>query len=385
VTVRIALYASPLRRISKPTGVGQHIANMADRLAGREGVELSLLASRGDYDELRGELSERLALAPVRFLPEPERLLRFALLATKLVAIERWSGEVDWVYCPKEQPVATRRARLAVTVHDVLAFERGLAGLERPFRPVSSLRWRMIMRGILQRADLIATVSEFTRQRMIELFRIKDEGRLVVVGNGVAPCYFSEGQPEDEETLEQYRLDPKGYVITVGSLTFRKGGDLLLDLAQMLRKKRMSLKVVVTGRRHDAGLLQRYRAAKSEMPDLPLELPGYLPDRQQAALLRNALALVFPSRYEGFGIPVLEAMAAGTAVVCSRAAALPEVAGEAALFVDGLEAGAWLEGIHELNGGSRVRGSLVEAGRIRAREFTWERCASRLLGAMSAR
>ena len=97
---------------------------------------------------------------------------------------------------------------------------------------MTSLRWRLLMHRILQRADLIATVSEFTRRRLIELFTVQNEERLIVVGNGVAACYFAPRQPTDNDTLIRFGLEREEYLITVGSLTFRKGGDLLLDLAQ---------------------------------------------------------------------------------------------------------------------------------------------------------
>jgi glycosyltransferase involved in cell wall biosynthesis len=382
MNLRIAVYASPLRGISKPTGVGQHIANMAEHLAGREGINTSLLASRRDYEQVRPYLSQALAALPVHYLPRAERLLRTALISTKWVGIERWCGDVDWVYSPKEQPVATRRARLAVTVHDLLSFEPNVSGMERGVRPLASLRWRMLMRRILERGNLIAIVSEFTRRRLLELFKIREDERLVVIGNGVAPCYFRGRQPEDNEILKRHRLAPESYLIAVGSLTFRKGGDLLLDLALKLKERRLPWRIVVTGRRHDRTLLDRFHSLKSTVPNLPLDLTGYVSNEDQAVFLRNALALVFPSRYEGFGIPVLEAMACGTPVISSRAAALPEIAGDAALFVDVDQPEEWLERARSLADESRVRQQLIEAGRQRAAPFTWDQCASRLVAAM---
>jgi glycosyltransferase involved in cell wall biosynthesis len=383
MNLRIAVYASPLHSISKPTGVGQHIANMAERLAGHDGIATSLLASRKDYEQVRPFLSQTLAALPVHYLPWAERLLRTALISTKLVGIERWCGEVDWVYSPKEQPVATRRARLAVTVHDLLPLEPNMSGLEHGVRPLASLRWRIVMRRILERGNLIAIVSEFTRRRLLEFFKIRDDKRLVVIGNGVAPCYFCGRQPEDSEILQRHRLAPDSYLIMVGSLTFRKGGDLLLDFALKLKERRLPWGIVVTGRRHDRSLLDRYHALKSTVPNLPLDLMGYVPNEEQAVLLRNAFALVFPSRYEGFGIPVLEAMACGTPVISSRAGALPEIAGDAALFVDFDEPEEWLERVRCLADDFRGRQQLIEAGRRRAAPFTWDQCASRLVSAMS--
>jgi glycosyltransferase involved in cell wall biosynthesis len=383
MNLRIAMYVSPLRGISKPTGVGQHIANMAERLAVRDGIATSLLASRKDYELVRPYLSPALAGLPVHYLPRAERLLRTALISTNLVGIERWCGEVDWVYSPKEQPVATRRARLAVTVHDLLPFEPSVPGLERGRHGLASLRWRILMSRILERGNLIAIVSEFTRRRLLELFKIREDKRLVVIGNGVAACYFCNRAADDREILQRHQLDPESYLITVGSLTLRKGGDLLLDLALKFKERRLPWRIIVTGRRHDRSLLDRYHSHKRAIPDLPLDLLGYVPNEEQAVLLRNALALLLPSRYEGFGIPVLEAMACGTPVISSRAGALPEVAGDAALFVDAFDPEQWLERVRSLADNSRIRQQLTEAGGRRAAPFTWDRCASRLIAALS--
>lgn len=385
ITLRVAMYSSPLRAICRPTGVGQHIVRMAEQLAENDGVSLSLIATRADYAQARPHLSKRLGTVPVHYLPSAERLLRAALIATSLIAIDRWSGNVDWIYSPKEQPVATRRARLAVTVHDVLPFEQNVPGMPRPISRSTVMRWTFLMRRILERAQLIATVSEFTRQRLIELLHVHDENRIVVIGNGVGSTYFLPRRSDDQEVLERHKLEPERYLMSVGSLTYRKGGDLILELAKRIREQRLPWQVVVTGRRHDAELLKRYNSIRAETPDLALHLTGYISDREQAVLLRNAMALVFPSRYEGFGIPVLEAMAAGTPVICRRTAALPEIAGDAAVFVDSEDVAAWLNQVQAIADSSCERSRLVEAGRDRASTFSWERCAARLVTAMIER
>lgn len=377
------MYASPLRSICTPTGVGQHIAHMADELATHPEVLLSVITARADYEQAKPHFTPKLAAADVHYMPRAERLLRAALISTNFLTVDRWTGDVDWIYSPKEQPVRTRRAKLAVTVHDVLPFETGLDGLRRSRSDVA--RWTLLMRRILERADLIATVSEFTRARLVELLDVHDVSRLAVVGNGIGAEYFQSRAPSDAHVLASRGLEADGYLICVGSLTRRKGGDLLLNIAERFLELRDARCIVVTGRRHDADLLAEYHSLKMRLPNLPLMLTGYVSGLEQAILVRNAKALVFPSRYEGFGIPVLESMAAGTPVICARSSALPEIAGSAAAFVDGHDTGDWLSQIDSLTADTRYRDGLILAGRSRANAFTWDRCAAKLVAAMQER
>ena len=108
--------------------------------------------------------------------------------------------------------------------------------------------------------------------------------------------------------------------------------------------------------------------------------PGYIPEEDKAPLLSGALAFVFPSLYEGFGLPVLEAQACGCPVVCSNTSSLPEVAGEGALLVDPTDTEALAAAMARLAGDPALRASLVERGFANLKRFSWERCARTVLG-----
>jgi glycosyltransferase involved in cell wall biosynthesis len=357
---------------------------MSCRLAVADGVEASLLAGRDDYARARPHLPAALADLPVAYLPDAGRMTRALLLVTDWLPVERWSEAVDWVYCPKEQPLATRDARLAATVHDVLPLEPGVPGMPADASPWKRARWRLLLQRLLKRADLIATVSEFTQRRLVDLLGV-DERRIVVVGNGVAPGYFRETSDNDALVLERFRQKREQYVMVVGSLTYRKGGDIVLSAARELQRSNSPLRIAVTGRRHDAALVAQLADMKRDCPELPIDLLGYVSQLEQAALLSNCAALLFPSRYEGFGIPALEAMAAGAPVICSRRAALPEVVGDAAIPLEGESTAEVLEAVRHASDSTNGRADLIAAGRRRAAEFTWDRCAGRLLSAMTTR
>jgi glycosyltransferase involved in cell wall biosynthesis len=379
--MRVAIYTSPLTALRKPTGVSQHAINMAARLAGVTTVHSTLLAARGDYRLAVSSLPESLQEAAVCFLPGPARFMRRLLLASPVPPVEHWCGEVDWVYAPREQPVPTRKARLAVTVHDVLAFEEDIPRLSAPANWRHQFRWRWIAARLLARADLILTVSEFTKSRLLACLKLSDPDRIVVVGNGASPTYYAAIDNADD-VLPKYGLLGRPYLVAVGGLTDRKGGDLVIALAERLRRAGIEMDILMLGRRHDQQYLTRVAELNRERRPLPLRLAGYVPEPDLAALMARSVALVFPSRYEGFGIPAVEAMAAGTPVICSRAGALPEVVGDAGVYLNSESPDELLSMVTALADSPAARAARTAAGRSRAAHFTWDRCADRLLSAL---
>ncbi len=381
--IRIGFFFSPWNRTRRSTGVGRHALEMVGSIGQRDDVDLSLVASQSDYHVAEAIAAERVGQTVVHRLPGGDRLTRLMFISTRCLPVDRWVDGIDWLYCSKEQPVATRSVRLAVNVHDILTVEPLIDGLHNKPSWQSRWRWSQSLKRI-RRAELVTTVSEFTKGRLVERFQF-DPDRVVVVGNGVSSLYFRERQASDHEVLERYGVRPQEYFFSSGSLTRRKGGDLLMAAGRLLKAAGHRVPILLSGRRHDRELLQEYEATAATEPDPSLRLLGYIPDEDQAVLLSHALALAFPSRYEGFGIPALEAMAAGTIAVCSRIPALAEVAGESGLFVEPNSADHLAEAMASLINGDVDREDYLGRGRRRAAEFRWERCADRLVNAMHDR
>ena len=311
--MRVAIDTSPL--VQTRAGTARHVVGLLRELEGRPGLELVGLAAGG---------TGRLASVRRDALWYPFRL-------------GRASARVDVLHCTTFRAPVSPRAPLVVTVHD--------AGVLR--HPDAFPRWHRItgalaLRGGVRAADAIVAVSAFTRDELVELLDVPVE-RIRVVPNGVDPVFTPEGRAAEGD-----------YVLAVGTLEPRK------NLAAAVEAARLS------------GVELRVAGAAGWGD---VEADGWVgepTDGELAALMRGARCLVYPSLYEGFGLPVLEAMACGTPVVTSRGGATEEVAGGAAVLVDPRDPASIAGGIDEA---VRRRGALVEIGRARAAMFTWRRSA----------
>jgi glycosyltransferase involved in cell wall biosynthesis len=236
------------------------------------------------------------------------------------------------------------RGRSIVTVHD-LSFERD---------PTLMGRWdRLVFRTFVprsvRRADRVFAVSERTCRDLVDLYEIPTS-RIVLTPNAVDPA-FSPGGTSD------------GYLLFVGAIQTRKDPLAAADAA-----REVGLPLIVAGPEKEPALARQLR-------DRGAQLRGYVEKPQLADLYRSAAALVLPSRYEGFGLPVLEAMACGTPVVAADDAAMREVGGDAAVYASpGTLADAIRRALAE-------RDQLVRAGLERVRAFSWEETARRAVAA----
>jgi glycosyltransferase involved in cell wall biosynthesis len=228
------------------------------------------------------------------------------------------------------------------------------------------------MSPIIENAACILTVSEFTRGRLCELLRV-DPDRVAVIGNGIDPLYFD--APADPV---EFDLRERPYVVVVGGLTRRKGGDLVLRVAQILKREQPEMRVLVAGQGEPA-----FSEPAKTLGNVVLL--QHVPTAQLVNLLRGAAAAVLLSRYEGFGIPVLEAMAAGAPVISSRSGALPEVVGDAGLLLDSEDVEGTVAAIKWLSTDTAARDRYVSRGKTRAEGYRWERCVERLVQALENR
>ena len=324
------------------TGDETYVAGLLRELAGSEDLTLAAVTRRPELVPA--------GIEPVE-LTARSQILRMAVRLPRLLrrlrpALAHFQHALP-LACPSPA---------VVTIHD-LSFEREptLMGLGE----------RLIFRSVVPRAARLAArviaVSELTKRDLIELYGIPGE-KIVVIPNGVDPRFRADGPR------------PAGdYALVVGALQKRKDPQAAIEALALLGNGKLRLVFAGPDR---GGRTEAERAAERVGLRDRVDFRGYVSQDELAELYRGAACLVFPSRYEGFGLPALEAMASGTPVVATTAGALPEVAGDAAILVGERDPAAIAGGIERA---LADRDRLVRAGLERARLYTWAETARRTL------
>jgi glycosyltransferase involved in cell wall biosynthesis len=266
---------------------------------------------------------------------------------------------VDLVHAVYFLPPATRRPTV-LTVHDI-SFER----YPEFFSRLALVRDRLLVRASARAATRVITVSETSRRDLIELYGIPED-RVVAIPNGVA-----EGFRPANGTWTPYPGDRPLRVLAVGTLQPRKNLLRLLD-ALIIVAREIPVQLRVVG--PDGYQADEIRDRLSS--SIQTEVVGWLDDDALAAEYRCADVFVYPSIYEGFGLPVIEAMASGTPIVTSSGGSLPEVAGDAALIVDPLDVQGLAAAIRSVAEDGHGATALRQRGLERSRTFTWARSAA---------
>ncbi len=271
---------------------------------------------------------------------------------------------------------ARRRIHTVVTVHDV-----GYRRFPDAHPPVQRLYLDLGTWLSVRCADVVIADSEVTRRDVIHFYGGgRADDRVVVAHPG--PLLLAEVQ-EDEvrRALTKFGLDGgQPYVLHVGTLQPRKNLRRLIQAWArfVARSDSSEMRLVLAGGR-GWGSEDLHAEVEAAGLQASVVFTGYVSEAEKAVLLRHARAYVFPSLYEGFGFPVLEAQLVGVPVACSNTSSLPEVAGEAALLFDPLDVEAIARALETLFGDEGLRARLIEAGRRNLARFSWDACARTVL------
>jgi glycosyltransferase involved in cell wall biosynthesis len=268
---------------------------------------------------------------------------------------------------------------LAAPCKQVLTVHDAYFGPKTYFRSKWTRRYYQFMtrRGI-RKAEAVITVSDFVKEKILNFYpEMKEhEAKIQVVHNGVGE-EFNTASPRSFPLLEKYGIER--YLLYVGALTEHKNLFGLLEGYSDLVRRHPDVPPLVIGGKPNPNLADPKPFIEKRGIEKKVLFLGYVPAEALPALYRSALLFVFPSLHEGFGIPILEAMACGTPVVTSTVAAMPEVAGDAALLVDPARPEAIQAGMAKLLFDPRLRRDLAEKGLKRAKEFSWEAMARKTL------
>ncbi len=355
------------------TGIGNNTTNLITQLARIDKINQYILYPsfyRSFHREFTKAAVPRQSNFHIRFEKLPQRLMN-GLWYSPIPG--RWIlGDVDILhstafYAPKNHP-----GKLVVTIHDI-------SSLTLPHYHTEATRKRSNhgTENAVAYADHIITVSEFSKNELLRYFTLEPEK--ITVTHSAAKDIFVPCSPEEKKRVREKYGVPEDFILFVGSLEPRKNVATLvrayISLPEPVRKRH---RLVIAGGK---GWLNAEidTLLKSSGSSGILRI-GYVDEQDLPALYSAAIVSVFPSLYEGFGLPVLEAMACGTPVISSNSSSLPEVGGDAALYFDPHDTNQLKETLERLLGDENLRAQLSRKGIERARLFSWEKAAQETLG-----
>jgi glycosyltransferase involved in cell wall biosynthesis len=345
-----------------------YITNLIKSLAEIDGDNLYTiyLADAGAAAQWREKFTTRFKNFSVRLLPPPTPLVRVPVYLT----YELFRRPVDVLHVQYTAPPFCR-VPVVVTIHD-LAFER----MPETFTRRGSFQLKLTVRRTAKKAARIATVSEYSRQDLLDIYKLSPE-KVFVTYNGVESSFTPQpAVPNEGEAVRKRFGVSRDFLLAVGSLQPRKNLVRLIRAYARLRSEREDFRpqLVIVGRKLWLAS-EIFDEVKRQRWADDVILTGYVADEDLPALYRAARAFVYPSLFEGFGLPPLEAMASGTPVVTSDVSSLPEITGDAALLIDPNDERALANALIEIMYNDRLRAELREKGIAQAKKFTWREAA----------
>jgi len=363
MTMRIGIDAHMLG--SRETGNETYVRNLLRSLAtiDSENQYISYLLNRNAVSDL--DLGSNFSQRQMRLVPSIVRIPLALPLAAR-------RDRLDLLHVTYIAPPICS-CPTVVTVHDI-SYEF--------FPEAFSLRDRIILSsfvpGSARRAARVIAVSEQTRDDLVRVYKL-DPARIRVIYEAPASMYRRlSDRAQIRRVLDRYGI-MRDYILAVGNLQPRKNLPRLISAYDALRRRgEIQHLLVIVGQAGWHGDEVLGSALKSPW-GRDIVFPGFVPDADLVELYNGAAAFVYPSLYEGFGLPLLEAMACGTPVICSNVASLPEVAGDAAIQVDPTDVAGLAGAIRGLLGNSSLAAELGMRGAARAAQFSWERTARETL------
>jgi len=351
-------------------GIGRYTRELVAALAAEDKQTPYLLFAAGQrYNKLPPPPGANFTWRPARL--GEKWFARLWHRARIPAPIEMWTGPVSLLHAPDfTLPPTRQETRTLLTVHD-------LSFIRAPETSTPGLRAYLnaVVPRSVARADHIVAVSAATQQDLVTLYDTPIE-KISVLHNAVDSHFH---RIDDHKTLRavrhRYKLGDAPYILAVGTVQPRKNYERLVEAFHRLELSDIKL-VIAGGKGWLAEPLYR-RIEDLKMHDC-VQLTGFVDDDDLPALYSGARVFAFPSLYEGFGIPPLEAMACGIPVVTSKTSSLPEVVGDAALCIDPYSVDELTEALRTTLFDEPIRQVLITKGYIRVKQFTWQATAQQL-------
>jgi len=365
----VAIYVDVAAAVHGRAGLGRYAESLARALAALAPERLALFYNRGgDTRPLAG-----LEAIPTRSLRAGYKPWRMAVWLGQLARLgfDGLLPGAELYHATEHLLMPLRQVPTVLTVHDLI-FQR----FPEHHKRLNYWYLSAAMPLYCRRASAIIAVSQATRQDLVQFYNV-DPARVSVVHEAAAPHFAPASPAQVADARARYGL-PDNYLLHVGTIEPRKNLTRLIEALHRLRAGGQDVVLVMVGSK---GWL--YQAFFQRLEELALGdavvLPGYVPDADLAALYSGARLVAVPSLCEGFGLPILEAMACGVPVVCSNTSSLPEVGGDAARYFDPRDVEAIADTILSVWRDDGLRERLRQQGLARAARFSWARAAEETL------
>jgi glycosyltransferase involved in cell wall biosynthesis len=347
-------------------GIGTYVRNLVTELARQDDdAEYVLLCTPADCDQLA-------ALGP-RFHPHTVRAGNYSIKEQFALPWAVATSKVDLFHAPHYVVPPFTPRRFVVTIHDCIH-------LRFPqYLPNSGALYyaRFMMSVAARRSRRVLTVSQASKDDILYYLGTPDE-KVEVIYNALDTRLAGDPTAEDVVRVrERFQLN-NPFVLYTGNIKPHKNVDRLIDAFAILRQQRTDdVKLLIIGDEASKYPNLRRLVHRHQLHQ-HVRFLGFVSDATLAVLYRLASVFVFPSLYEGFGLPPLEAMAAGAPVVTSNISSLPEVVGDAALLIDPMDASAIATAMARVLDDRELRAELIRRGRERVKTFSWERSVARI-------
>ena len=358
--------------LKEETGVGIYFKNLLFHLAQIDSLNEYYLFSSSYKDRFPPQKIPPFVKRYVRDFRFPVKVVNFFWHRLSWPPLDRFFRTgLDLTHSATPLILPTKGKKI-VTVHDLFF-------MDFPYMTDKETRRDFVnkIKDSLLKADGIVAVSHFTRNRLLERFAVEAK-KVKVIYHGLDPRFYADISPEEMEEVRQRYSLPSSFILFVGAMESRKNILNLVDALKVVHQKHEKIPLLIVGR---PGSDSRNLEKKIEKEKLEawIKIMGYLPHKDVRIFYRLASVFALPSLCEGFGFPLLEAMASQLPIVASQAPAIPEIAQEAALYFNPEAPEDMMEKIILALKDENVRQILIAEGRKRVLDFDWRKAAQETL------